>query len=361
MKKILIRAAVSCMFLVLMMGLSACCGNGRQAPSTSLRYHFASQEEGQQLRLSGTEYFDVLTQNDIDWKLQTVGKSMDEFKAIAAGEILDFTDDEKKAISKVMDFIEARTTELGFRLPADDEIIFIKTNMGDEGHMGGYTLKNEIYLNTYEVEGLSRAFLADPMYDADYLEYIMHFDRALIAHEIFHCLTRNNAEFRKEMYSLIGFTVMDHEMEFGPTVSELLVHNPDVEHYDSWAEFTIGGQKRRCALLCVYPGTFADAVAVNPKAHFFDDMRIVLVPLDEPDTMIPIEEASDFYDVIGRNTDYICFAEETLADNFMNLIAFGFFGRYDHGIVTRKIEFIPYGTPRLIREMHRTLLEHFPR
>ena len=343
----------------MVMGLAACSGSRLEQPE-ALRYRFASQEEGRQLKMAGTDYFDSLTQNDLDWKLQSSGHSMEEFKAIAAEQIEEYSDAEKQALGKILDFIEARTAELGFRLPADQEIVFVKSRMGDEGFMGGYTLGNVIYFSADETEYLARAFQENPGFDADYQEYIMHFDRALVTHEIFHCLTRNNAEFRRQMYSLIGFTVMDHEVELGPTVRDLLLHNPDVEHYDNWAEFTIGGQKRRCALLSVYPGTYAEAVAIDPKAHFFDKMRSVLVPLDEPDTMIPVEEASDFYEVVGHNTDYVCAAEECLADNFSYLIAYGFFGHYDLG-EDRKVLFIPYETPRLIRDIHRTLIQYYPK
>ena len=135
---------------MLVAGLAAC--TSRQ-PS-ALKYRFASQEEGQQLKLVNTSYFEALTQNDIDWKLQSSGQSLEEFKAVAAEQIREFSEEEKKAISKVMDFIEGRAAELGFRLPVSGEIIFIKTDMGDEGHMGGYTQKNEIYLSADEAEYL---------------------------------------------------------------------------------------------------------------------------------------------------------------------------------------------------------------
>ena len=354
MIKITSHAALCCIMLVA--GLAAC--TSRQ-PS-ALKYRFASQEEGQQLKLVNTSYFEALTQNDIDWKLQSSGQSLEEFKAVAAEQIREFSEEEKKAISKVMDFIEGRAAELGFRLPVSGEIIFIKTDMGDEGHMGGYTQKNEIYLSADEAEYLARAFQADPEFDADYLEYLIHFGRGLISHEVFHCLTRNNAEFREAMYGLIGFKVMDHDVAFGPTVRNLLLQNPDVEHNDCWGEFTIDGQKRRCALVAVYPGTYAEAAADDPDANFYACMQSVLVPLDAPDTMIPIEDVPGFYDVMGRNTDYICVPEECLAENFSFLISYGFFGRYDLTLDTRKVLFVPYATPALIRSIHATLLEHFP-
>ncbi|MBO4475161.1 MAG: hypothetical protein J5737_00350 [Bacteroidales bacterium] len=344
--------------IVLAIGLTACSGNNSQAQQETLRYRFASQEEGRRLRLASTEYFDSLSQNDIDWKLACSGKTLEEFKAIASDQIQEFSDAEKQALGKIMDFIQARLTELEIRLPMDDEIIFIKSDMHDEGNMGGFTHKNEIYLSSNETEYYVSVFQPEPDYDADYKEYCLHFSRCLVAHEIFHCASRNDPQFRKAMYGIIGFNIMEHEIEFGPAVSDLLLRNPDVERYDNWAEFTIGGQKRRCALISVYPGPYAETAATHPDAHFFDFMRSVLVPLDEPDTMIPVEEATDFYDVIGHNTDYILAPEESLAENFCYLISFGFFGRYDHGIVDRKIHFIPYETPGLIRNMHSTLLKH---
>ena len=48
-----------------------------------LKYRFATQEEGRQLKLANTGYLEALTQNDIDWKLQTSGQSLEEFKAVA--------------------------------------------------------------------------------------------------------------------------------------------------------------------------------------------------------------------------------------------------------------------------------------
>ena len=49
-----------------------------------------------------------------------------------------------------------------------------------------------------------------------------------------------------------------------------------------------------------------------------------------------------------------------LAENFSFLISYGFFGRYDLTLDTRKVLFVPYTTPTLIRNIHATLLEHFP-
>ena len=77
MFRTLIRAALCCMMLVA--GLAACTSQKQSA----MKYRFASQEEGRQLKLANTAYFEALTQNDIDWKLQTSGQSLEEFKVVA--------------------------------------------------------------------------------------------------------------------------------------------------------------------------------------------------------------------------------------------------------------------------------------
>ena len=344
------------------LGIVSCSVNdnngGHESVATdTIVYRFASQEEGRRLKMANTSYFNSLSQNDLDWKTYTIGQTLAGYKAIAAEQIMDFTDEEKWALTQTMHDIENRCAKLGIKLPCKDEIIFIKSAMADEGDAEGYTHKNEIYLNKLAIEDLVRAYRQDPELSAADIEDILNFERVAVTHEIFHIITHSDAQFRQLMYNLIGFTVMDHEVEFGPTVREVLLHNPDVERYDNYAEFTISGQKRRCILIATCPGSYADAVAVNPDADFFYDAQMVLVPLDEPDTMIPIEEATDFYDIMGRNLDYnyVDAAEENLATNFSFLISFGFDGYYDYSEEDDEIIFIPYETPQLIRNIYDVL------
>ena len=74
----------------------------------------------------------------------------------------------------------------------------------------------------------------------------------LISHEIFHCLTRNSPKFRKHMYSLIGFNILDKDIDFPPEIKKIIVNNPDVDHMDNYGEFTIEGVKRKCELIVIF-------------------------------------------------------------------------------------------------------------
>lgn len=336
---------------------TACQKDDGSSVNNHLRYHFASQAEGRQLKMANTAYFDGLNQYDLDWKTYQSGATLAEYKVFAEEQIVDFTEDEKQVINSAMDFVESRCAELGIRLPLHDEIVFIKSNMADEGYAGGYTHKNEIYLSSYVLGHAVRASQGE--YGDFDREYFLHFTHELVAHEIFHVLTRGDAQFRQLMYSLVGFTVMDHDVEFGPAVRSVLESNPDVEHYDNWAEFTIGGVKRRCILTAVYTSSYAEAAATDSEANFFYYTQGVLVPLDEPNIMIPIGQATDFYDVMGHNSDYLLAAEEYLADNFSYLIAYGLDGRYDFDWDQERIVVTPYPTPQLIRSMHNMLTQYY--
>ena len=343
--------------MCLPMAFTSCQKDDGPSANNHLRYHFASQEEGRQLKMANTAYFDGLNQNDLDWKTWHSGASLAEYKALAEAQIVDFTEEEKQIVNSAMDFVESRCAELGIQLPFHDELIFIKSNMADEGYAGGYTHKNEIYLSSYVLGYATRASQGE-YGDLD-REYFLHFTHELVAHEIFHVLTRGDAQFRQRIYSLVGFTVMDHDVEFGPAVRNVLESNPDVEHYDNWAEFTIGGVKRRCILTAVYTSSYAEAVAIDSGANFFYYTQGVLVPLDEPNTMIPIDQATDFYDIMGHNSDYLLAAEEYLADNFSYLIAYGLDGRYDFDWDQGRIVVTPYPTPQLIRSMHNMLTQYY--
>lgn len=326
-----------------------------QEEKAHISHRYASAEEGRQIFLSNTAFFQSLTQNDIDWKSRCTGSTIEEFRAFSASQIQDFTDEEKKALEATITLIEARLDGLGIGLPPMEEVTFIKSTMEDEGGAGGYTLGNSIYLSSFLLEILA----GEQSYTPEYDEYISLIAPSLIAHELFHCLSRNDARFRQRLYSLIGFTVMDHDVEFGPTVRNILMENPDVERYDNWAEFTINGEKRRCILVAVYECSFAEAAATHPEASFFDYSKSVLVPLDDPDTMIPIEQASDLYQVLGHNTDYLIAAEECMADNFGDLIGYGFNGYYT--LQDFRIQFVPYPTPQLIHDIYETMLEFYPK
>ncbi len=333
--KMVITAVLVCLsFLVF-----SCQKDNPEKPTSKINYHFASLSEGQQLLAANDEYYNSMSQSNIDWRMRRTGASLNELKDFAQTCVRDFTDEEKAAITRAVASIEETLNAMGATLPFPDDITFVRTTMEEESNAGAYTHKTEIYIGE---RILQKGIPHDGDDEATTESNRLYFNYA-IAHELFHCLTRNSPKFRSQMYSLIGFTTMGSDFTFSPDIQNNILINPDVEHIDNYAEFTINGEKRNCELLVLFTKTWSEAYAeVGDEASFFDYNQAVLVPIDALDTYYPVDEVPDFWDIVGRNTDYVIAPEECLADNFGFTVVYGLDGK-------------DYQTPELITSIYNAL------
>ena len=287
-----------------------------------IHYHFASKTEGQKLMAGHTEYYASLSQNDIDWRMKKSGATLDELKAFGQQEVRDFSKEETIAMKKAMDYVEERLRLTGCRLPFPNDIAIVKTTMNEESGAGAYTQKTEIYVGQTIVDYATGVGIEEE-YKQAYFEYVSE----IMAHELFHCLTRNNPDFRRKMYHLIGFNIMEQDIELPASVKETLLSNPDVEHIDNYAEFLIDGRMRQCELIVRYTKTWDEAYAIDGEnASFFNYNESVLIPLDDLETAFPIDGLDVFWDKIGHNSEYVFAPEEYLADNFAFAVVYGLGG-----------------------------------
>ena len=292
-------------FLVLTSALfvSAACF----AEETSFSYRFADAAEGAELRLSHTEYFDNMGRYDLEYRLQKKDATLEELKTFAAGQMLDFTEEEKSILADGMDDIAGICDERGYVLPDEGDIVFVKSTMKDEQNAAAYTHGNEIYVGE---SLLSDGLSDDPEVQAEFKE--------VLAHELFHCLTRNNPDFRRDIYGILGFTVEDEDYEFPQQIKDIIINNPDVEHHDSHAVFSIDGEEKDCVVIFTTTKPFE-----KEGDSFFHYAMTGLVPVDGLDTVYSSDDADNFWDVFGKNTDYVIDPEETMADNFSYTIMYG--------------------------------------
>ena len=257
-------------------------------------------------------YYSHFSQNDLDYKMQKTGATMEEYKAFAAEQVQDFTATEKSFINRRIKNIEKTLEKNGYELPELDEIVFIKTTMDEELGASGYTHGTQIYLSDRVLE----RYLSDTPGGEKAL-----YTRYIFWHEMFHCLTRCNPDFRAEAYKLIHFTVQEDDYPLPPSVFEYHISNPDVEHHNSYATFRIGGQNIDC---------FTDFVTARhfeqERDSFFDCATTALVPVDGSDTYYTPEQAENFDEVFGTNTDYVVDPEECMADNFGYALTYGMNG-----------------------------------
>ena len=82
--------------------LLSCQNDEKDNPTRAvvINYHCATQSEGQQLLLGNNEYYNSLTQNDIDWRVKKTGATLDELKALARASVQEFSEAETAAIEE---------------------------------------------------------------------------------------------------------------------------------------------------------------------------------------------------------------------------------------------------------------------
>jgi len=271
----------------------------------TIDHRYASKEEGAKLLLGNEEYYDGFSRNDLAYRTQSQTGTMEEYKAFAKEQVLDFTEEQKEYLNQHLENIAQRMTEKGYQIPKTDQIVFISTTMKEECDVLAYTHGTQIYLDGATID----SYIGDSEKDQK-IEYVL-------AHELFHCLTRCNPVFRADMYQLIHFTVQDEDFQIPPSVEEYFISNPDVEHHNAYATFEINGKKTDCFMAFITTKHFE-----KEGDRFFDSAAAALVPIDGTDTYYLPEDASNFDEILGKNTDYVVDPEECMADNFGFLIAY---------------------------------------
>ena len=313
MKKKIITYVLSAVALLIVV-LAAVDISITEINAKKLPHRYASAQEGKELLLANEEYYSHFTQNDIDYRMGKSGATMDELLKASADEIRSFNLIEKIFIDHDISKMVRTLEKNGYVLPETDEIVFIKSDMSVEMGNSGYTHGTQIYLNSLNIflgiiPGGSGEFFNEMLW-----------------HELFHCLTRCNPEFRAQMYSLIGFTITDSEFELPPCVQELFISNPDVEHHNSYATFIIDGKETDCFPVWITTKNYAEAIS-DPEAG----KAVVLIPIDGTDIYYTREQASNFDSVFGTNTGYVIDPEECMADNFAYAMFYGIGGKNGQG------------------------------
>lgn len=311
LKRIILSVLI---FILIVIAFDICIAeiNAQKIP-----HKFASVDEGRELLLANTEYYEQYSQNDIDFRMKKSGATIDELLDVSTDSVKKFHFFEKLFIDRRISEMYKKLKANHYTLPEIDKIVFIKMNMDLEGGASGYTHGAEIYLNAVNVTAYSLLSIIP--------EFTESMDE-LLWHELFHCLTRCDPEFKSEMYSLINFTVVDSDYELPLCVQEKVLSNPDVEHHNSYAAFTIDGQKIDCFTVWITTESYTEA-----QSDWSSCEAVALVPIDGTDTFYLSDQASNFDEVFGTNTHYVIDPEECMADNFSYAMLYGVEGKDGQG------------------------------
>jgi hypothetical protein len=263
---------------------------------------FASVEKARTLLSKEDTYTQRWSQFDIDSRMKTKGSSREELFEFMKLQTRAWTNEEKNKIiticSEIDDQIQKQKLELNF----PEEIYFVKTTAEEEGGAAGYTRGNYIVLKD------------------DLLSQPESALRKTVIHEFFHILTRNNPEFRKEMYGIIGFHMMN-EVAYPQNLKAYRITNPDAPQTDSYISLEVGGESKNCMMILYanqdyVDGDFFKYLNVGFLSLAGDSIKIIEYKDDQP-LIYSIKEVSGFFEQVGRNTQYIIHPEEIMAENFV--------------------------------------------
>ena len=263
--------------------------------TTQITARFAAMEEGQQRMRDRTLFHDQITESILPFFLQKKGGTLEDYIEYSEAQVMEFTPEEEERVIDTLAWLRNELEEHGLRLPDPGEITFVKTTGQEAVGSAGYTSEGTVFLAWFT---FSPEYYSDESF------------RETVVHELSHCLSRLFPEYRQALYSLIHFTVLDKDIEVPEEIREQIIANPDVEHHNSYATFTINGERKDCYLVFL-----TDSVFEKAGDNFFSGMYTGIVPL-EGSKVYRVNEVDDFWEVVGENTDYVEDPEEAMASNF---------------------------------------------
>jgi len=232
--------------------------------------------------------------------------STQEFLEHAQNQVLPWEEEQRERLLSIAASLAERLAGLDLPLPKD--VLLVQTT-GEEESGAAYTRGNAIVLPRRRLAANDAAL------------------QRLLAHELFHVISRHDAGLRRELYEIIGF----HPCEPIPLPDELKavkITNPDAPALDSRITIEHNGE-----MLNVIPILLSDRDEFDPRRkRLFDYLQFRLLavhrqngawqPLlsDGQPILIEGRSSASYREKIGRNTNYIIHPDEILADNFVHLV-----------------------------------------
>lgn len=259
---------------------------------------FATPNEGKQLIEQHDSYTNILTKFDLQAKVKTT----DEVNVLGYIEnakkyIYNWQYHEIEYLKKVIANTENKIKELNFNFELPDKIFLIKSAMHEEGNANGFTRSNFIVLNFNSLS--------------------LH----LFEHELFHIISRYNADKIEKAYNILGFNKCN-EVEIPKEIIDFKITNPDAPFNNYYISVKYLNTKVE-AIMLLYSKTHYSG------GRFFKYVNKGLMLVEgevnnkkailENGTpkIIEYKEATDLYDQIGKNTSYDIHQEEVSADHFI--------------------------------------------
>ena len=279
-----------------------------QSNTLSKRVDFADPHRATQILGHNDKWAKQLSEFDLGARQKTAATtSLQEFLKFAAGSRLSWTPQEEAAWQAVVERLSAATAGLNLHVPNID---LVKTT-GREEFDAAYTRDSAIMLPQ------SNTSLAITNPRGAYF---------LLAHELFHVLSRADSRLRDSLYELLGFKGVKG-FEYPPELESRRLSNPDAFEYLHTLSVQAGSE--RVDVLPVIQSLLPLNEVINIP-NFFDALDIVLLSVDSRTGQARRDSNgnlirygfgnTNWVPLMLRNSSYIIHPEELLADNFATLM-----------------------------------------
>ena len=278
-------------------------------PAPSMGIRFASVKEGQEILRTRDGFIRRLSPFDRAARLKTDREvSEPEFLRFVASKVVAWNSADREKVEQA--FERVRPALGGFPLNWPENVLFVHTTGEEEGG-AAYTRGKAVILPRTRLdqspEKLGR----------------------LVAHELFHILSRHDRNLRDRLYRVIGFEPCT-EVELPAPYARRRITNPDAPVNAHRIRVQQDGRP-----FWAIPVLYSKSDRYDPLqgGSFFKylQFRLLLVsveagptvpatPADSVPRLVEVKEVSGFFEQIGRNSSYIIHPEEILAVNFALIV-----------------------------------------
>jgi Zn-dependent protease with chaperone function len=275
----------------------------------SVFIEFATAEEGREILTRRDDFVQRLSPFDRAARLKSDQVVAEEtYLRFVAANVLEWTSADRAAINPALDvLIRPEALDLAWAWPAT---IHLVRTTGEEEGGADYTRGTAIVVPTATIARAER----------ESLEHVL-------AHELFHILTRHNPALAEKLYAAIGFSPCG-EIAFPPALRERKITNPDAPRNDHCIRLDVAGTPSWAVPILFSREAVYD---VARGGAFFDylEFRFLLLDGTAPASLrydpgqprlVELPRVAGFFEQVGRNTDYIIHPEEILAENFALLL-----------------------------------------
>ncbi len=288
---------------ILCIGLLAAYGRAeayRQFSCAGSLIRLVDSSEAALLNQQADDYTRALTDFDLSARLNRAsGLKMEDYLTKSAESVRSWNAEQENQLQQSFQKIDSASKALGIALHLPDTVILICTNAGEEFHADGWTRLNRIMLN--------------PSAGA--------VSTAVVAHELWHVISRHNKELRDRAYGVFQFqpcNAVDYKSPFKYKV----ITNPDCPDVRNYVSLDMGD----VALMIRAARDFQPNLSLNEYAEPVlvaltgDDTNKRVLMKDGKPVFYSLDQVPDFFKKVGQNTPYLLHIEEITAEHFVALI-----------------------------------------